>query len=858
MNPKAYRLPGHALPERYDIRLDARIEARDYHGDVTIRLELVEPRDVIELHARDIALSAVTLDANGRTFAGHADIDPERELAMLRFDEPLPVGPATLRIAFAGQVSQGLEGLYLAADGAERLLCTQCESTDARSIFPCFDEPTFKARFAFEITTAADATVLANSALIETRAAQDGASRTWVFAPTERMSTYLIAFVIGDIASGPEEVLDGVPLRVWAMRGKQRMGTFALDFTKQLQPWYTDYFGVPYHFGKYDQVAVPGFAAGAMENSGLVLFRQSALLMDPQTAAWESEKGIAHVVAHEFAHMWFGNLVTMRWWDDLWLNEAFAEWVSIKAVDELAPDYMMWDDFLRSKRAALTTDALENTHPIYSPVETPADALEMFDHITYLKGCSVLRMLENFLGDTAFRAGIRSYMREFGERNAVGADLWRNLEQATNEPVAAIMESWITQGGYPLVTVAIEGDGAATMLRVSQARFFASPDVPADDTSRWQVPLVIRYADAAGTHKQQFLLREREAALPLPVQGTLGWCYANADEIGFYRQQFGGDLLERVLANLDQLSTAEQMGLLGDQWALTRQGSQSMARFLDVLTAMSRSDTYHVVGEVVGIMHTLKDLLEDAGDAQALVRFRAWVADAFADRMAALGWEPQAGESRNTAQQRVALVDAMAMLAEDPVALSAAQVWAAREAEDPAAVDPNLAAIFIDATAAAGDDDVYERFLEVYQERREAQSTPQERDRYLYSLLEFKPLELVQRTVDLMDRRVLPQESAGLLLRSMLGRRHAQRVAWDYVKSHWEAIQQIGSFLTPPLVEASGRLPVDLRDDLVAFYDSHLNGAAQKSYARALEAMDQAAEFKARTRVDLIGWFMRE
>jgi hypothetical protein len=297
------------------------------------------------------------------------------------------------------------------------------------------------------------------------------------------------------------------------------------------------------------------------------------------------------------------------------------------------------------------------------------------------------------------------------------------------------------------------------------------------------------------------------------------------------------------------------MGLLGDQWALTRTGSQSMARFLDVLTAMSHSNHYHVVGEVVGLMHTLEDLLKDAGDTAALARFRAWVNETYAGRMAALGWEPQAGESRNAAQQRVMLVDAMTSLAEDPSALLASQVWSAREAEDPAAVDPNLAAIFIRATAQVGGTEEYERFLQIYQERRDAQATPQERDRYLQSLLEFRDVALVERTIDLLDRRVLPQESAGPLLMGMLGRRHAQRPAWDYIKSHWAAIQQIGSFLTPYLVETSGQLPIELRDDIVAFYDTHLNGVAQKSYARALETMDQAAEFKARTREDLIGWF---
>ena len=856
MNPKAYRLPTHALPRRYDIRLDARLGSPDFHGEVTIALEVGEPRDTIELHARELVLPAVTLTAGDRSYTGRAEIDPERELAALRFDEPLPIGPATLRIAFAGQISKGLEGLYLAADGPEQLLCTQCEATDARAIFPCFDEPTFKARFAFEITTSSDAMVLANGPLVETRTAEDGGSKTWIFEATKAMSTYLIAFVIGDVASGPEEVLAGVPLRVWALRGKERMGAFALDFTKRLLPWFQDYFGVPYHFGKYDQVAVPGFAAGAMENSGLVLFRQSALLMDPQTASWASEKNIAHVVAHEFAHMWLGNLVTMSWWDDLWLNEAFAEWVSIKAVNELAPDYAIWDDFQRGKREALKTDALDHTHPIYSPVETPADAIEMFDAITYLKGCSVLRMLENFLGDGPFRAGIRSYMQEFRERNAVGADLWRNLQHASQEPVTEIMESWIMQGGYPVLRLASQGDGAETCLQVEQTRFLSNPASTTDPDQCWQVPLVIRYADDAGTHVTRFLLRGSAAVVPMPVEGTLRWCYANADEIGFFRQQPSGDLLQGLLAHLDQLTPSEQMGLLGDQWALTRKGAQTITGFLDVLAAMSSIDNYHVVGEIVGLMHTLEAMLEDADDQAALDRFRRWVHDSYGKRLLALGFEPQAGESRNASQQRVVLVDAIANIALDQGALAAAQVWAAREAEDPAAVDPNLAPIFIAATARAGSVEEYERFLQIYQERREAHATPQERDRYMYSLLEFRDPALAERTIELIDRRVLPQESSLPLLSRMLQRRHTQYLAWDYVKSHWAAIQEIGSFSTPYLVEATGQLPATLRDDVVAFFDAHLNGQAQKSYARALETMDQTAEFKARTRAELLSWFM--
>ncbi len=857
MNPKAYRLPTYVLPRRYDVEIEARLGSETFKGSVVIQLEVTEPRDLIELHALDLQISEARLTAGRDTRAGSVEIDGQREIALIRFPAPLPVGNATLELVFEGTLCAGLQGLYLAADGREQMLATQCEATDARRIFPCFDEPVFKALFAYRITTDAQATVLANGPLDSIRESADGDSRTWSFAPTKPMSTYLVAFVAGDIASTPEEIVHGTPIRVWGLRGKEHLGQFAHDYTARLLPWYEDYFGVPYHYDKYDQVAVPGFAAGAMENCGLVLFRQSALLMDPRTTSWNQEQWIALVVAHEFAHMWFGNLVTMQWWDDLWLNEAFAEWIAVKVVDQLSPDYLIWDDFQNQKRGALATDALETTHPIYNPVSTPAEAQEMFDSITYVKGCSVLRMLENFLGDTAFRAGIQTYMREFGERNAVGADLWRHLQNASNAPVTAIMQSWITQSGYPVVTAALEGEGRDTALRLRQERFYSSPHATQGADQRWHVPLVIRYEDGAGVHELRFDLAEQEDACPLAVDGTLRWCYANANEIGFYRQQLDEQLLDRLLRHLDRLAPSEQMGLLGDQWALARAGRQNISRFLDVLAAMSRIDNYNVTGEIVDRLQTIEDLLDDAGD-EAIQRFHEWVDATFAERQRQLGFEPRPGESRNDAQQRVHVVNAMATIARDEEALSQADRWAECEACDAASVDPNLASIFINASAQAGDARRFDRYLEIYQSRRAAGAAPQQTNRYLYSFTSFRDPALVRRTLALLEQGVLPQESIASVLIGMLRRRHSQEAAWEYIKQHWSTLRERTLSAIPYLVGATGSLPISMRDDVVAFFDANLDGLAPMSYARALEAMDQLAEFKARTREDLIGWFARQ
>jgi len=853
MKSKAYRLPKNVLPRRYDVKLAAQLGQDEFSGRVAITVDILSQTDTIEIHARGLELSDIQFNTQEGVIIGDVRLEPEREFAVLSFSSPLPAGEGRLIISFNGAIAKDMRGLYLAKDGSEELLCTQCEATDARAIFPCFDEPEFKAQFAYQITTSPDALVLTNSPLLSVTESDD--QKVWTFQATKPMSSYLVALVIGNIASTPEETINGIPIRVWAMSGKERTGEFAHNYIKRLLPWFEEYFGLPYHFDKFDQVGVPGFAAGAMENSGLVLFRQALLLMDPKTVSWLQEKSIAHVIAHEFAHMWFGDLVTMKWWDDIWLNEAFAEWIAYKAVDNLSPDYGIWDDLQPSRNYAQSIDALENTHSIYNPVETPEEVLDMIDAITYVKGASVLRMLENFLGDVIFRSGIQSYIREFAERNAAGDDLWHHLQAASNEPVVEIMKSWILQPGHPLVTVKLNSQKNKMTLSFQQQRFYSNPSVKQKQDQIWKIPLVIRFADIAGSHTQRFLLEEPQSSLQLDVQGDLHWCYTNAEEIGFYRQRLGQDALHALLANLDQLTPSERMGLLADQWALTRSADQRITTFLDVIPAMVDLDDQHILREVIRRLHELEDYLEETNDEQALQSFRTWIGEMFRKKLEALGYKPQEGESQDRAQQRAAMVNALTTLARDPIAIEQARQWAAREAEDPAAVDPNLAPVFIQATAQFGDENTFLQFISIFQERKSSGATPQETDRYLNSFPFFQPAKIVEKVLKMIETDTLPQESIGPTLRSMLQRRHAQVPAWEFIKSHWETIPSLGMTWIEGLVASASNLPVEWRADFVEFMDNHLEGRAQMTYARALENMDQLAEFKARTREDLLNWF---
>jgi len=852
MSTSTYRLPVDVTPRLYDVRLNAQLGCEEFSGESIISLDLHAPKNSMEMHSRELTVKSAEIRVGDKTHPAQVNYDPENERIIFQFSEMLPKGEAALSMAFNGKVSQTLKGLYLAQNRPEQVLCTQCEATDARAIFPCFDEPTFKAEFAFEVTSAKDAVVLANGPLLSVT--ENGPTKTWKFAPTRKMSSYLVALVIGDIAHETEQTINGIPLRIWAMRGKEQMGAFALAYTAKLLPWYEDYFGVPYHYNKYDQVAVPGFAAGAMENSGLVLFRQEALIMAPGSASWRQEKSIAHVIAHEFAHMWFGNLVTMRWWDDLWLNEAFAEWMAYRVISEISPDYKIWDDFQGNKNYALAVDALESTHPIYSAVETPAQAMELFDAITYLKGCAVMRMLENFLGQESFRDGLRTYMKEFSENNARGVDLWRHLQEASRHPVTQIMESWVLQGGYPCVTVNLETDIGQASLQLSQQRFFSNPRVPKENKQLWQVPLVIRYEDDAGLHILRYVLGDSSGTLELPIKGDLQWCYPNVDEIGFYHQNFNNALLTKILEHLGRLNPSEQMGLLGGQWALTRSGHQNIQQFLEVLQRLAiKSDNYNVLFEIVERLLTLERLIEDVGDAADVERFRDWVKNLFKDRLEKLGYEPGPDEAMDISQQRISAINAMTTLARDPESITQSRILAEREASDFKSVDPNIAASLIYINAIFGDADTFKRHVDIYQSRKANSAPPQTINRYLYSFAQFRGAEQVTQTLTLFDEGVTPKEALGPVLDQMFNARHSQVAAWEYLKANWLAIKEMGFGMTE-LIKSAGQLPFSMRDDLVAFCEAHVKGEADIAYAQALETMDLWTEFQARVREDLIKW----
>ena len=481
MTSDPYRLPTSVVPERYRLRLAPDLDAERFDGTVTITAQVTEPSATITLNADGLTVSAATVRAgDGEPAAATWAVDADAKRLTVTPAQPLEPGPVELTLAFAGAFDTHLVGLYASRftddDGVERKLATtQFEATYARKCFPCWDEPAFKAVFELELDIDPALDAVANSLEVSRQPTPEGRLRI-AFAPTIPMSTYLVAFVVGPLAITDPVDVDGTPLRIVHVPGKGELTGFALEAGAFALRYFADYFGLPYPGDKLDLVAIPDFAFGAMENLGCVTFREVLLLIDPKAATHTELQRAADVINHEIAHMWFGDLVTMSWWNGLWLNEAFATFMEMRCTDAFRPEWERWVDFGLARTEAFETDALGATRPIEFEVVSPSDAEGMFDVLTYEKGAAVVRMLEQYLGEDRFRAGINRYMRENQFGNAETTDLWDAIEAETGEPVRRIMDSWIFQGGFPAVSVDSHPD-RPEVLTLAQERALKSDEL---------------------------------------------------------------------------------------------------------------------------------------------------------------------------------------------------------------------------------------------------------------------------------------------------------------------------------------------------------------------------------------------
>jgi puromycin-sensitive aminopeptidase len=761
-------------------------------------------------------------------------------MVSLALGEPLLAGQATLELAYAGTFSPGLRGLYASAEVA----VTQFEAADARRVFPCFDEPAFKAPWQVTLTAPAGACVLGNGVTMA-EVANDGRVRVEL-AETPPLPSYLIALVSGRIEAAPAVTVAGVPVRTFAVPEKRGLTGFGQAVAEAVLPRLEAYFGLPYAFGKLDQVAVPDFEAGAMENAGLITYRETALLCDPQSASIAQRKRIAEVVTHEIAHQWFGNWVTMAWWDDLWLNEAFATWMAYKIVNEWQPGWRMWLDFDVGKAAALRLDELSSTHPIRAEVPNAEAAGESFDLITYEKGGAVLRMIEGYLGAERFRDGIRIYMQRHARGNATAGDLWRALGEASREPVEELADAWIGQSGHPVIDVALAG-GA---VRLRQSRLFSQPGVTSAD--RWPVPLVLRYEDDAGAHARPVLLREPMAEVALDPRGEIRWLCANGGATGFYRCQYDDDAAGRLQKQLYRLEPAERVALIGDEWALVRAGRQDIQALCELLASLGGERDHFVLEAALARFGFLeRRLVEDV----ARPRLRALIERLFLRRLRELGWDGAPDESDRTRLERLALIGLCGVVARSQPVLAEARTRLHRFlGGDAQAIEPNLHEAAVLLSARGGDAADFDRFRERFQTEAE----PARKRRYLFALAAFESADLATRAEELAFSSFVPLQDLAGFVSVLLGNPSAREGAFARLRAEFSALlarTEGAPAVLRRIIEALGQLPQRRHlTEVQALFSRHPVPAAKQTIAQTLEHMEQDLSLCERAQPSVQSW----
>ncbi len=851
------RLTKSVKPSHYDLTFEPDLEKFTYTGTETIALNVAEPTNVITLNALDMTLSSVELEAvsGGKKLRGKVEMDAANEQAHLRFDSKIAAGKYKLHINFNSILNDQLRGFYRSYYknnlGEKHWLCSsQMEPADARRMFPCFDEPEFKATFKLSAVVNPKLTAISN-APIEREILQEG-KKIFEFETSPKMSTYLMCLVVGDFKSTEERKSCDVPIRVWAPAGQEKMGEYALGAACEIMTFLQDYFGIKFPAKKLDLIAIPDFAPGAMENLGAITFKDSLLLIDEKTGSNFARRSAFSVIAHEMAHQWFGDLVTSRWWDDLWLNEAFATWTATKTENALKPEWRIRSKAVLDCVGSMSTDELKSTRAIHSHVGNPKQASEMFDTITYDKGSGVLRMLEVFVGENVFQKGVHDYLEAHKFDNATSEDLWASIGAAAKGiPVPKMMETWIMQPGFPLIT-ASEQDGGK-VLSVTQEKFFVMPDSK-PDASSWLVPIMARElkpgAASNSSDTKAFLLERSQDKFTLPA----AWnpTVLNAGASGFYRVQYSQDTLKKILDNFRALTPDERIKLISDVATLSWKGSIPVENNLDLMLKLKGEDDIVVQGELVDKFKAPRHFM----DAKSKPLYEKFVRANLQPLKDKLGWAEKKGEEETVKDLRASVIHALGTYGQDKSTIDEARVLYGKYLKDRQSVDPNIIGSAVTIVAYNGNDRDYDEMKLCWRKA----SNPQEEKRFLMALASYKQPELVEKTLNLAIGPDTRATDAISLLTALLSNHDSHEQAWKFTKAHLETITK----KCPPrfnkrLIAACDSFDTpDVEKDLTEFFAAHPLEMSKSALSRMLERVRVAVLYRQRSADAIQKWVLQQ
>ena len=836
------KLPKEVVPAQYVIRIAPDPEKLTFTGSETVQLDVQKPVTKLVLNALEMEIASAAVDGQPLPRKAIA-LDAVEQTLTLALPNELSVGKHELALKFSGKINAQGQGLFYAryqeqgTDEKKVLLGTQFEATDARRMFPCWDEPSFRARF--QLTAVVPEKFMAVSNMpIEEEKKIDGGKEVR-FGLTPSMSSYLVVLCAGDLEAIEGEQ-DGVKLRVVTTKGKSESGRYALESEAKILHYYNEYFGVPYPLPKLDLIALPGGFGGAMENWGGITYYESVLLFDPKISAASTKQDVFAVIAHEMAHQWFGDLVTMAWWDNLWLNEGFASWMGSKCTDHFNPEWNEWQRRTVPRAAtrrlgspkdtALQSDARSTTHPVQQPIKTEAEAGSAFDEITYRKGQSIIRMLESFLGPDIFRDGIRKYVATHKYSNTTTADLWDALTEVSGKPVGEIAPAWTEQPGFPLVK--LERDGSA--IKLAQERFTVHFENP--PALQWQIPLT--YGIEGQATPNSFLLRDQTANLPNEVPNDRA-VKLNVGDAGYYRAAYDDASWKLLLKVVGGLSEADRVNLLIDAWAMVEAGDRPLAHYLGLAEKVTDKDQLATYDQIIDTFTTINRLL--AGDP-ARPRFQQYARAVVRPAFDRVGWEPKQGELLATSFLRVSLIRGLGLLNDSDIIASCRSRFD-KFLDEPSALPPDLRPAVFSVVGRYADAQTWEKLHKLGVKT----TSTEEKGNFYEALANTIDPALVSRAIAIALTDELPTSRAAAVLGFSARYGEHPDLVWDFAKAHMKALLAkqdalgINSFAAGLFNFYSD--PKDA-ETIETYAKAHLPPSAAEAVAKAVDEIGFRAEFK--------------
>ena len=827
-------------PQNYEITFEPDFNNFTFMGKEKISVEIVKSTNRFVLNCADIKIKSCVIMFQRRSLKTEVTLDEKNEELTVTIPEKIK-GKAEFYFDFVGILNDKLVGLYRSQykdkQGKTKFMATtQFEAADARRAFPCWDEPEAKATF--DVSAIIDSNLMAISNMPVKSKKKIGKKILYKFDRTPVMSTYLLYLGVGEL-----EFLQGrqgkTMIRIITTKGKKNLGKLSLQFTKQFLKWYEDYFKIPYPLPKLDMIAVPDFASGAMENWGAITFRETILLYDPNSSSTETKQHIAEVISHEIAHQWFGNLVTMRWWNDLWLNESFATFMATKAVHDYYPNWDLWDQFLIGETSgAMSLDALKTSHPIDVKVNKPSEVREIFDEISYNKGGTVLRMLENFLGEKNFQNGLQSYLTKHKYGNATTEDLWNALEKVSRKPVRRMMNSWIKQIGYPIVEVTSKD----SKIYLTQKRYLAENEKK-PQRGKWVIPISIKTRDAL-TFK---LMTRQSDTITLD---EADWFKVNAGQLGMYRVKYDDDAIEKFKELVEQkiLGNTDRWGLQHDFFALCISGQISLKRFLDLARSYLEENDYLVSKDLAESLDFLYLLTSGESFWNEIKKYNK---EHFQKLFENLGWDKKEGEKHTKALLRSLVIGSLGRL-DDKEVLEEAKNRFNEFLKKRNSLDPDLRSVVYSLVAWAGDGKTYEILLNQFRKA----TMQEEKLRFLGALSSFQDERLLGRTLKLVLTKEVRSQNLHLPIMRMASNPYGRKLVWPWIKKNWKQIVKKFGVGSPLINRVLGTISVmydnKKEQEIRRFFKLNPTPGTEMKLAQTLERLGIYSNLLERTRKEFL------